>query len=172
MKANVAHYSPLPSPLGTVWAAVDARGALVRLEFARDRVRFERQLARAGYVPRPSSARLARVRRALRRFFAGDVAALRLPVAARGTPFQERVWRELATLRPGRTISYAELARRIGRPTAVRAVGRANATNPVALVVPCHRVLASSGALTGYAGGVGRKRRLLALEQRSGRMSG
>jgi methylated-DNA-[protein]-cysteine S-methyltransferase len=101
----------------------------------------------------------------LRRYFAGEIGALdEVPVATNGTPFQRAVWRELRAVRAGATISYAELARRIARPSAVRAVGHANGANPIGVVVPCHRVIGSDGSLTGYGGGLERKRWLLAHE--------
>ncbi len=95
----------------------------------------------------------------------GTAAAAEVPVAfVAGTPFQRRVWEELRTIPRGSTVSYGDLAARLGRPGAARAVGSAVARNPISIVVPCHRVVGSNGALTGYAGGVDRKRTLLALE--------
>jgi methylated-DNA-[protein]-cysteine S-methyltransferase len=106
--------------------------------------------------------------RRLEAYLRGDLAALDAVVTdAAGTPFQHRVWRALREIPIGETISYAELARRIGAPTAVRAVARANALNPISLVVPCHRVIGSDGALRGYAGGLERKRWLLEHERRA-----
>src|SRR5262249_41921343 len=120
-------------------------------------------------VPR-DERRLAHVRAELARYFAGTLRAFTLARAAEGTPFQRRVWDELVRIPYGETISYAELARRIGEPRAVRAVGRANGASPIAIVVPCHRVIGADGTLTGYAGGLEMKRALLALESRvSGR---
>jgi methylated-DNA-[protein]-cysteine S-methyltransferase len=107
---------------------------------------------------------------AIAAYFAGDLKAIdALPVQAGGTPFQQEVWRALRAITCGTTVSYAELAQRIGRPTAVRAVGLANGSNPVGVVVPCHRVIGSDGSLTGYGGGLERKRWL--LEHESGRAS-
>ena len=98
-------------------------------------------------------------------YFGGEARALEaVPWKASGTAFQLLVWETLCGIPAGVTISYAELARRIGRPTAVRAVGLANGANPVAVVVPCHRVIGANGALTGYGGGLPRKRWLLDLE--------
>jgi methylated-DNA-[protein]-cysteine S-methyltransferase len=103
--------------------------------------------------------------RALRRYLAGDLAALEeVSVDTAGTPFQESVWSSLRRIPVGRTVSYAELAKAIGRPTAVRAVAGANGRNPVSIVVPCHRVIATDGRLGGYGGGLPRKRWLLAHE--------
>ncbi|HUB07522.1 MAG TPA: methylated-DNA--[protein]-cysteine S-methyltransferase [Myxococcales bacterium] len=105
-----------------------------------------------------------RVRR-LAAYFDGDLGALaELPVLTDGTPFQRRVWDELRRIPVGQTISYAELARRIGKPKAMRAVGAANGKNPVAIVVPCHRVVAANGTLWGYGGGLPRKAWLLKHE--------
>jgi methylated-DNA-[protein]-cysteine S-methyltransferase len=103
---------------------------------------------------------------AIRAYLAGDLAAVDgLPVRTDGSPFQERVWAELRRIAAGTTISYGELARRIGEPlTSSRAVGHANSLNPVAIVVPCHRVIGANAALTGYAGGLHRKRWLLEHE--------
>ncbi len=102
---------------------------------------------------------------AMRRYFKGDRTVIdRLPVKTAGTPFQRSVWKALRKIKCGTTISYAELARRIGRPTAVRAVGLANGQNPVSVVVPCHRVIGSNGSLTGYGGGLPRKKWLLEHE--------
>ncbi len=104
----------------------------------------------------------------LEAYFAGELTAFTVPVAPRGTPFQERVWAALLTIPHGTTISYGEQARRLGVPNASRAVGAANGRNPVSIVVPCHRVIGGSGALTGYGGGLERKKWLLDFEaQRS-----
>lgn len=102
-------------------------------------------------------------------YFAGERTAFDLPLRLAGTPFQLEVWEALRAIPYGETTSYGELARRIGRPAAVRAVGLANGRNPVSIVVPCHRVIGSNGSLTGYGGGLDRKRHLLALE--SGRFA-
>ena len=95
----------------------------------------------------------------LRDYFDGDIHALdRVAVAMEGTPFQRQVWTALRTVRAGRTASYSDIARAIGLPAAVRAVGAANGANPIAVVVPCHRIIGAGGALTGYGGGLDRKR--------------
>ncbi len=102
---------------------------------------------------------------AISNYFAGEFQAIdSLPVQTGGTLFQQTVWRALREIPCGTTISYAELARRIGRPAAVRAVGLANGSNPVVLIVPCHRVIGTNGSLTGYGGGIERKRWLLEHE--------
>lgn len=106
---------------------------------------------------------------ALAAYFAGDLHAIdTLPVETAGTPFQREVWRALREIPCGTTVSYGELARRIGRPAAVRAVGMANGSNPIGVVVPCHRVIGSNGSLTGYGGGIERKRWLLDHERPQG----
>ena len=97
----------------------------------------------------------------LETYFAGERKQFDLPLAMAGTPFQQRVWRELCEIPYGETISYGELARRVGKPGSARAVGLANGRNPVAIIVPCHRVIGSNGKLTGYGGGLDRKAWLL-----------
>jgi methylated-DNA-[protein]-cysteine S-methyltransferase len=101
----------------------------------------------------------------LTEYFAGQRRRFELPLAPEGTPFQQRVWRELQDIPYGVTISYGQLAARIGQPTAARAVGLANGSNPLAIVIPCHRVIGANGTLTGYGGGLPIKERLLALER-------
>jgi methylated-DNA-[protein]-cysteine S-methyltransferase len=104
--------------------------------------------------------------RQLREYLAGRLTAFDLPLAPEGTPFQREVWRAVAAIPYGETRSYGEIARRMGRAEAVRAVGAANGQNPLPLVIPCHRVIGSDGRLTGYGGGLPLKKRLLALESR------
>ena len=100
----------------------------------------------------------------LRAYFAGELREFDLPLTPAGTPFQREVWAALREIPYGHTISYAQLAAVVGRPGSARAVGAANGRNPIAVVIPCHRVIGASGALTGYGGGLGRKRLLLDLE--------
>jgi methylated-DNA-[protein]-cysteine S-methyltransferase len=106
----------------------------------------------------------ADVRRQLSEYFDGERLEFDVPLAMAGTSFQRRVWDELRGIPYGHTMSYGEVARRLGRPSASRAVGLANGRNPVAVIVPCHRVIGSDGSLTGYGGGLERKRLLLDLE--------
>ena len=106
----------------------------------------------------------------LTEYFAGRRQRFELHLAPQGTPFQQRVWRELQDIPYGVTISYGQLAARIGRPTASRAVGLANGSNPLAIVIPCHRVIGANGTLTGYGGGLPIKERLLALERGARRL--
>jgi len=103
-------------------------------------------------------------RRQLEEYFAGERTRFDLALAPHGTPFQQRVWKALLAVGFGRTASYGEIARAIGRPEASRAVGAANGKNPIAIIVPCHRIIGASGALVGYAGGLPRKKWLLAHE--------
>ena len=140
-------------------------GRLCLLHFGPDDQWVETTLER-WYPGEPRARRaVAAVRSMLSRYFAGECAAIdAVAVELNGTAFQKKVWQALRRIPTGSTISYAELARRIGEPAAVRAVGAANGANPVALVVPCHRVIGSDGSLTGYGGGLERKRWLLVHE--------
>jgi O-6-methylguanine DNA methyltransferase len=159
----------LQTPLGPLVAyARDA--ALLGLEFTDQRLRVsslrERLERHLGAFDTREARDPAGVAARLRAYFAGDRHALDdQPVAMLGTPFERAVWSELRRIPAGTTISYAELARRVGRPNGSRAVGQANGRNPIALVVPCHRVIASDGSLAGYGGGVHRKQALLELER-------
>ena len=159
----------LETPLGTMLALADEAG-LRLLEFA-DRRGLERELAglrrrlKCAIVP-GSSATLEETGRQLARYFAGESLAFDLPLAPVGSEFQRRVWRELQGIPPGRTRSYMEMAVRLGVPKGPRAIGRANGSNMLALVIPCHRVINADGSLCGYAGGLWRKQRLLEHEQR------
>jgi methylated-DNA-[protein]-cysteine S-methyltransferase len=140
------------TPLGTIWLAGDDDGLR--------RVSFEP-------VPdaQPRPAVVEEAAKQLLAYFAGELEEFELPLSPEGTGFQRRVWGAVADVRYGQTASYAAIAAAIGRPTACRAVGAANGRNPLAIVVPCHRVVGSAGALTGYGGGLGRKRALLDLER-------
>ena len=100
----------------------------------------------------------------LRDFAAGKRQEFNLPLAPKGTPFQKEIWKQISLIPLGETISYSELAQRAGSPTAIRAAGAATGRNPLSIVIPCHRIIGRSGAITGYAGGLERKRALLALE--------
>jgi methylated-DNA-[protein]-cysteine S-methyltransferase len=153
------------SPLGPVSLASDGT-ALVALEFCSPE-RLEARLRRrfgedARALPRADPLGLSARARA---YFAGDLDALaRVPVDGGGTPFQRRVWAALREIPAGATLGYAALAARLGAPRAARAVGLANGRNPIAVAVPCHRVVGADGSLTGYAGGLERKRWLLGHE--------
>jgi methylated-DNA-[protein]-cysteine S-methyltransferase len=134
-------------------------------------VYFEEHRGTPAVEARPVRSRpiLDRAERELAEYFAGTRTRFTVPVEARGTAFQRAVWGALREIPFGERRSYAELARAVGRPRAVRAVGAANGKNPLSIVVPCHRVVGSDGSLTGYAGGLAAKERLLALETRAAR---
>jgi O-6-methylguanine DNA methyltransferase len=156
----------LMTPLGPMIAAASDAGICL-LEFA-DRRMLPAQRAtirrRIGPLAQGDHPHLERLGRELAGYFAGDLREFSVPVDAPGSEFQERVWAALRAIPYGETISYAELARRVGEPRASRAIGRANGSNRVAIVIPCHRVVSSGGGLGGYGGGLWRKERLLALE--------
>lgn len=155
------YVAPLHTPLGTFVAAVDGTGALLAID-------FDERGPIAGWTGAVrDDERLRPLEHALERYFSGQLRTFDLALSPAGTPFQQRVWRELVRIPYGETISYGELARRLGSPRAVRAVGRANGANPIPIVVPCHRVIGSDGTLTGYAGGLERKRWLLEHELRT-----
>lgn len=157
----------VPSPIGPLFCVVDDDGAVVRIEFPNGAGAGEvaTDLARRGIDLVDSAAKTRRLRQQLAEYFAGERRSFDLPLAPEGTDFQRRVWRALVAIPYGETESYGELAVRIGRPGASRAVGRANATNPIPIVVPCHRVIGADGSLTGFGGGLDAKRQLLALER-------
>jgi methylated-DNA-[protein]-cysteine S-methyltransferase len=163
-----AHLIPTPLPeLAALCATVDDDGTLVALDFLHETVEaaeVERRAAAHGDRLVWDGERCAAVTAQLEEYFAGRRQDFDLPLAPRGSEFQRRVWEELSRIPYGVTISYAELAARVGRPGAARAVGRANGTNPIPVVIPCHRVIGADGSLTGYGGGMPLKRALLALE--------
>jgi methylated-DNA-[protein]-cysteine S-methyltransferase len=117
-----------------------------------------------------AAASFADVRAQLEEYFAGERTAFDVSLAPQGAPFELEVWRALEQIPYGETVSYGEIARRVGQPTAARAVGTANGRNPIAVIVPCHRVIGADGSLTGYGGGLERKRLLLELERGQGRL--
>lgn len=160
----------LETPLGPMVAAATEEGVCL-LDFA-DRRGLERETAilckRLDAVVVPGrNEHLDRLSRQLDEFFDGSRATFDVPLVMRGTPFQERVWTELRRIPYGATVSYVELARRIGRDGAQRAVGRANGDNRMAVLIPCHRVVREDGTLCGYGGGLWRKQHLLDLERRN-----
>jgi methylated-DNA-[protein]-cysteine S-methyltransferase len=153
------------SPVGDLTLVAHA-GRLCLLHFGGDDDSVARALARwYPGVPIFADRDPAGAATALARYFDGDLSALEpIHVELNGTPFQLRVWGALRNIKPGTVCSYGDLARRIHAESAIRAVGAANGANPIALVVPCHRVIGSDGSLTGYGGGLGRKRWLLRHE--------
>src|SRR5579872_1043960 len=156
----------LATPFGPILVAADERGRLCAVEFWNDEAEMRRLLARHfGDAPAAFGAIAAPIRAAFERYFAGDRGALKvLPWVSGGTEFQKKVWAALTTIPVGETWSYAQLAAAIGKPKAVRAVGLANGANPIPIVVPCHRVIGANGSLTGFGGGLERKRWLLRHE--------
>lgn len=158
--------SHLDSPLGEIILAF-SEGALCALKFDESLSQVRAQLARS--YPGASFETVGgtgQVVDKLRAYFCGALQALEtIPVAPKGTSFQQQVWTALRTIPIGQTRSYRQIASAIGRPSAVRAVGAANGQNPIAVVVPCHRVIASDGTLCGYGGGLWRKEWLLKHER-------
>ena len=156
----MTHYTYMESPVGRLLLAGDETG-LQRVAFAEGGKALQ---------PEPNWSDDARpLRQAveqLRAYFAGDLQTFDLPLRMEGTPFQLAVWRALQDIPYGETASYGEIARRVGTPQGSRAVGLANGSNPIAIVVPCHRVIGSNGKLTGYGGGLNNKETLLALERK------
>ncbi len=155
----------LPSPLGTLLIA-HGGGNLCALDFQDGENRFRQYLARRfGHLPQEQRRLPDGIADALQAYLSGDLKAVdHIPVHASGTRFQQQVWNALREIPAGQTWSYSQLAAHIGHPEAVRAVGAANGRNPVSIVVPCHRVIGADGSLTGYAGGLQRKRWLLVHE--------
>ena len=148
------YYSRIESPVGPLLLVVSERG-LVALEFGGRRIG-------EGWVE--SAEKTAPYARQMNEYFSGRRRSFDLPLDLRGTDFQRRCWQKLLKIPYGETRSYADIARAIGNPAAVRAVGLANGQNPIAIIVPCHRVIGSDGSLTGYGGGLETKRKLLELE--------
>jgi methylated-DNA-[protein]-cysteine S-methyltransferase len=152
-------YAQLDSPLGELLLAGDGC-ALTRLHMQAGRAKLA-VAPEWTYAPEA----FARVRAQLEEYFAGERRSFAdIPLAMRGSEFQRRVWSALREIPYGETISYGELARRVGQPGQARAVGTANARNPIAVIVPCHRVIGADGSLTGFGGGLANKRLLLDLE--------
>ena len=156
----------MPTPIGEALIVTDEAGCLRAFDWA-DREAGMTRLLRLHYgslVPEPGAAP-GGMMRLLRRYFEGDVSCLAsIEWRTAGTRFQRDVWVALTTIAPGQTMSYGGLAAKIGCPKAVRAVGTANGSNPISVVVPCHRVIGADGSLTGYGGGIERKRWLLEHE--------
>ena len=147
----------VPSPIGLLGLAEES-GRLTRLFFARERIGREDSA--------DESPLLRRVAAQLDEYFKGERSSFDLPLAPRGTDFQRAVWDALLAIPYGETTSYKAVAERVGNPAACRAVGMANNRNPIAVIIPCHRVVGSNGSLTGYAAGLPAKQLLLDLERR------
>jgi len=156
----MTRYARYESPLGPMFATAEERG-ITHIEFVGAKYA---PAARADWVEDPDAPDLAACGTQLAEYFAGKRTEFDLPLAPQGSEFQQRVWREIARVPYGKTISYGELAARAGVPGQARAAGAATGRNPVSLVIPCHRIVGSDGSLTGYAGGLERKRELLELE--------
>ncbi|HIV18785.1 MAG TPA: methylated-DNA--[protein]-cysteine S-methyltransferase [Candidatus Merdivicinus intestinigallinarum] len=142
----------LESPIGPL-TLTEEDGALIRLDFGKK--------GQAG----PETPLLAEARNQLEQYFSGSLRRFTLPLQPKGTPFQQKVWAALLQIPWGETRTYGQVAAMIGQPKACRAVGMANNRNPLPIFIPCHRVIGANGQLTGYAGGLSAKERLLALEQ-------
>jgi methylated-DNA-[protein]-cysteine S-methyltransferase len=164
VSARHRSHAVIDSPIGPLTLiAQDGRLAGVHMEVTR----YEPDAAALGAaVACDADPVLEAAASQLSAYFRGDLTTFDLPLTLAGTGFQRTVWAGLQAIPYGETISYGELARRIGQPSASRAVGLANGRNPVSIVVPCHRVIGADGSLTGYGGGMDRKRFLLGLEQR------
>jgi methylated-DNA-[protein]-cysteine S-methyltransferase len=160
--AEALVFDRMPSPLGELLIVADEAGRLRAIDWVEEerlRHRLARSLDDFTLAPQRNPAGLTA---ALEGYFAGDLAVIdALPVETGGTPFQRAVWTALRGIACGTTVSYGEIARRIGQPGAMRAVGLANNSNPIPIVVPCHRVIGADGSLVGYGGGLDRKRWLL-----------
>lgn len=153
------YYDYLDTPIGTLLLAGDGK-ALTLVGFPRGK---ERKRHESGWVQ--DSAPFKDARKQLGEYFAGKRKEFDLPLQPAGTEFQRRVWKALQRIPYGETVSYGEIARRIGKPTASRAVGAANGKNPIPIIIPCHRVIGSTGKLTGFGGGLPTKTKLLDLER-------
>jgi methylated-DNA-[protein]-cysteine S-methyltransferase len=155
----MTQYTVLESPIGPLTLTTDG-ASLTGVHLPH---RDGRPLVEHGWVTAETPL-LAAARRQIEEYFAGSLQAFDLPLAPTGTAFQRQVWEALKQIPYGETTSYGELARRIGQPGSARAVGLANGANPIAIILPCHRVIGASGKLVGYGGGLPRKKALLAFE--------
>jgi len=167
---QVAWLADVDTPIGEMIAgATDTH--LVLLEFARRRTldaQLERLTRMTGFMLERGESRIVRdLGRELGEYFGGERKEFSIPIDARGTPFQMRVWTALRQIPTGTTTSYGRLAMSLGQASATRAVARANGDNPIAILIPCHRVIGPDGSLTGYGGGLWRKKKLLEIEARA-----
>jgi methylated-DNA-[protein]-cysteine S-methyltransferase len=159
-------YTQIPSPIGDLTLGADADGAITGLYMD-----VPGRPPRISGNARADAGPFAQAAAQLAEYFAGERTAFDLPLRMNGSEFQRSVWDALQALEYGETASYGEIARRIGRPDEARAVGSANGANPVSIIVPCHRVIGANGSLTGYGGGLERKRFLLELESGVGALA-
>jgi methylated-DNA-[protein]-cysteine S-methyltransferase len=155
-------YKTMASPVGHL-KLVASDSALVAVLWENDK---PHRVHLGDLIENQTHPILAETERQLREYFAGDREDFSVPLEMRGTPFQKKVWQALLAIPIGETRTYGQLARELGKTTATRAVGAANGRNPISIVVPCHRVIGSSGKLTGFAGGLAAKERLLQFEQK------
>lgn len=158
------YYTSIESPLGGLRLVAEELG-LRTVWFIRGRTQEA-----PDQEWKEDAAFFADVIRQLRAYFAGELREFEIPLLMEGTEFQKRVWKALQTIPYGETISYGQLAKQIGDPKAVRAVGAANGQNPIPIIVPCHRVIGSDGSLTGFGGGLENKKKLLELESAQRRL--
>lgn len=159
MKTSFAAQCRIDTPLGPLTLVATDRGLAAAL--------FDAQKHHPGEIDAPTNPghrHLVRAAREFAAFFDGTARAFTVPLDPQGTAFQQAVWQALLAVAPGTLSSYGEIAGRVGRPKAARAVGAAVGRNPIAIIVPCHRIVGSDGSLTGYAGGLDRKQALLRLE--------
>lgn len=164
----IAYLDQANSPAGPIAFAVNEAGELVRTSFldGQYQLTIGEELVRDGYEVTPASDLTLPIREQIDAYTRGELQQFTFSVAPRGTEWQRRIWNELMNIPFGQTRSYGEIAANVGSAQASRAVGRANATNPIPLVIPCHRVVGANGALTGFGGGLHLKEALLAHEQR------
>ncbi len=156
----MTRYARFATPLGTMFAvAIDGR--ITRLDFID--AKYAPPIA-GDWIEDPKSSPLKECAAQIAEYFEGRREAFDLPVHPQGTDFQQRVWRQIARVPFGKTTTYSELARRAGAPGSARAAGAATGRNPIGVVIPCHRIVGADGSLTGYAGGLDRKTRLLEIE--------
>ena len=170
METEIFRIERCDTPTGPMLLVSDEQGRLRALDWADHEARMHRLLNRYYRAAPPvlhEASRESAAKLAVLAYFEGQQGAIEaLPVATNGTVFQRQVWSALRDIPRGQTLSYGQLAKKIGRPSAVRAVGLANGSNPIAIVVPCHRVIGANASLTGYGGGLERKRWLLDHEAR------
>jgi methylated-DNA-[protein]-cysteine S-methyltransferase len=156
----MTRYAKFATPLGTVLATEEG-GFLTSVDFID--AKYAKPVAK-DWIKDPEATPLKECAQQLGEYFAGTRESFDLPTLPEGTTFQKRVWREISGVPYGATITYAELAKRAGAEGSARAAGAATGRNPIAVIVPCHRIVGSDGSLTGYAGGLGRKTKLLEIE--------